>query len=146
MIIWDVLVKEWGTFFMLISRNVRVSGHRTSIRLDPEMWDSIEEIARREDCSVNWICSMIDRWREDSSLTAAIRDFILRYFRMAATERGHLEAGHGAVQQPKGMMPSLTVSSANYGSGAAWLDDIMTRRREAETGASVKRRMRTASN
>ncbi len=139
------MVRERGASFMLISRNVRISGHRTSIRLDPEMWDSIEEIARRENCSVNWICSMIDRWREDSSLTAAIRDFILRYFRMAATERGHLEAGHGAAQRPKGMMPSMTVNGANYGSGAEWLDEIMTRRREAETGASVKRRMRTAS-
>ncbi len=131
---------------MLISRNVRVSGHRTSIRLDPEMWDSLEEIGRREGCSVNWICSMIDRWREDSSLTAAIRDFILRYFRMAATEKGHLEAGHGAVQQSKGMMTSMTVSSANYGNGTEWLDEIMIQRREADTGASVKRRMRTVSN
>ena len=140
------MVKKWRAFIMLISRNVRVSGHRTSIRLDPEMWESIEEIARREDCSVNWICSMIDRRREDSSLTAAIRDFILRYFRMAATEKGHLEAGHGAVQRPKGMMPSMTLNNDNYGGGAEWLDEIMTRRREAETGASVKRRMPTISN
>ncbi len=140
------MVKQWGAFFVLISRNVRISGRRTSIRLVPEMWESLEEIARREDCSVNWICSMIDRRREDSSLTAALRDFILRYFRMAATEKGHLEAGHGAVQRPKGMMPSMTLNSANYGSGAEWLDQIMTRRREAETGASMKRRMPTVSN
>ena len=140
------MVEEWETFIMLISRNVRVSGHRTSIRLDPEMWHSIEEIARREDCSVNWICSMIDRWRKDSSLTAALRVSILRYFRMAATEKGHLEAGHGATQRLKDMIPSMTVSSANDGSGAAWLDEIMTWRREAETGASVKRRMWTVPN
>ncbi len=130
---------------MLISRNVRVSGHRTSIRLDPEMWDSIEEIARREDCSVNWICSMIDRWREDSSLTAVLRVFILRYFRRAATEKGHVEAGHGALQRSKGMMPSMAMGSAYQGSDAEWMDEIMSRRRDAEPGAPGKRKIQAVS-
>lgn len=125
---------------MLISRNVKVSGHRTSIRLDPKMWDSIEEIASREDCSINFLCSMVDQRRENSSLTGAIRVFILQYFRMAATEKGHLKAGHGSVQRP---MASMSVSGGN---GAEWLDGLMTQHQEAENGASAKRRLRTVSN
>lgn len=103
---------------MLICRNVRVSGHRTSIRLDPEMWDSIEEIARREHCTVNWICSMVDQRRDNSSLTAALRAFILHYFRMAATEKGHVNAGHGGLRRRKDVV--LPVTTRGPDQGAIW--------------------------
>jgi predicted DNA-binding ribbon-helix-helix protein len=36
----------------------------------------------------------IERGRAQSSLTAAIRVFLLDYFRAAATEEGHRRAGH----------------------------------------------------
>ena len=80
---------------MLVSRNVTISGHRTSIRLEPQMWNGYEEICRREGRTIHEICSMVDQRRQESSLTAALRVFILLYFRAAATEDGHAEAGHG---------------------------------------------------
>lgn len=80
---------------MLVSRNVMVSGRRTSIRLEPEMWKGYREICRREGRTIHDICSMVDQRRQGSSLTAALRVFILLYFRAAATEDGHAEAGHG---------------------------------------------------
>ncbi len=36
----------------LISRNVTVAGHRTSMRLEPAMWDALGEICRREHASL----------------------------------------------------------------------------------------------
>ena len=58
----------------LVSRNVTISGHRTSIRLEPEMWAALQEIARREDRTLNAICTAVnDRKGPDGSLTAAIR-------------------------------------------------------------------------
>lgn len=79
----------------LISRNITVSGHRTSMRLEPEMWDALAEVCRREGRSLHDICTAVDAHRRQSSLTAALRVFIVSYFRSAATEHGHLRAGHG---------------------------------------------------
>ena len=79
----------------LVSRNVSVDGRRTSLRLEPPMWDALEEIARREKMTIHQLCTQVDARRHESSLTAAIRVFTLSYFRAAATEDGHGRAGHG---------------------------------------------------
>ncbi|HEY8191773.1 MAG TPA: ribbon-helix-helix domain-containing protein [Alphaproteobacteria bacterium] len=80
----------------LISRNITVLGRRTSVRLEPEMWNAIREIARRERCKVHDICSLIQlRKNPNTSLTAGIRVFLMLYYRAAATEDGHGRAGHG---------------------------------------------------
>ncbi len=81
----------------LISHNVMINGHRTSVRLEKEMWIGIKDIARLEHCSVHTLCSEIaQRKRPGTSLTAAIRVFIMCYFQAAATKEGHQQAGHGA--------------------------------------------------
>lgn len=80
---------------MLLSRNVTISGRRTSIRLEQEMWEGLAEIARRERLSIHQIASVVAAVRQSSSLTAKLRVFILGYFRAAATEAGHAHAGHG---------------------------------------------------
>ena len=87
----------------LINRNVTVAGRRTSLRLEPAMWDALEEVARRERSTVHQICALVDARRSESSLTAAIRVFILGYYRAAATEDGHGNAGHGRVYRDSGI-------------------------------------------
>jgi predicted DNA-binding ribbon-helix-helix protein len=83
----------------LVSRNITVIGRRTSVRLEPEMWTALREIARRENCKIHDICSLIQmRKNPDTSLTAAIRVFLMLYYRAAATEEGHNRAGHGNFQ------------------------------------------------
>ena len=79
----------------LVNRNIVVSGRRTSVRLEPQMWDALAEIALLEGKSAHEVCSDVDRFRHESSLTAGLRVFILRYFRDAATPEGHIRAGHG---------------------------------------------------
>ncbi len=81
----------------LVNRNVTVGGRRTSLRLEPAMWDAWEEICRREEMSQHELCAMIDERRRASSLTAAIRVFIVNYFRAAATEEGHANMSHGRL-------------------------------------------------
>ena len=81
----------------LINRNVFIGRHRTSIRLEPAMWDALAEICRREEMTLHEVCSLIDSRRQASSLTAAIRVFTLTYFRAAATEEGHASTGHGLL-------------------------------------------------
>lgn len=79
----------------LLNRNVTVHGRRTSMRLEPDMWDALDEICRREHFSVHEICSLIAERHNGNNLTAATRVFILSYFRAAATDDGHKKAGHG---------------------------------------------------
>jgi predicted DNA-binding ribbon-helix-helix protein len=79
----------------LVSRNVTISGHRTSIRLEADMWEALFEICRREGKTVHAICSVVDGQRIASRLTAALRVYIMAYYRAAATEVGHAHAGHG---------------------------------------------------
>ena len=69
----------------LQSRNVMVGGKRTSMRLEPEMWEGLFDIARHEKKSVNAICSEVDRTRCQSSLTSAVRVFIVSYYRRHVT-------------------------------------------------------------
>jgi len=86
----------------LISRNVTVMGRRTSVRLEPEMWTALKEISKKERCSIHDICSLIGlRKNENTSLTAAIRVFLMLYFRASSTEEGHKRAGHGSFENMK---------------------------------------------
>jgi predicted DNA-binding ribbon-helix-helix protein len=78
----------------LRSGNVTVGGRRTSIRLKPAMWQALREISAREGKTMHALVTEIERGRAQSSLTAAIRVFLLDYFRAAATEEGHRRAGH----------------------------------------------------
>ncbi|MDD3183417.1 MAG: ribbon-helix-helix domain-containing protein [Alphaproteobacteria bacterium] len=80
----------------LVSRNVTIGSHRTSIRLEPDMWNGLREICRREHVSMHEIATVVfERKSSNTSLTAAIRVFVMAYFRMAATEEGRNHAGHG---------------------------------------------------
>ena len=79
----------------LVNRNVTVGDRRTSMRLERAMWDALHEICRREGKGLNELVTDIDAQRTESSLTAAIRVYLLRYFSAAATDEGHRLAGHG---------------------------------------------------
>lgn len=66
------------------------------------MWVALREIAKREGCSIHDVCSLIGvRKNENTSLTAAIRVFLMLYFRSASTEAGHQSAGHGNFEDMK---------------------------------------------
>jgi predicted DNA-binding ribbon-helix-helix protein len=60
------------------------------------MWNALKNISRREQCSIHNICTLVDiRKKPETTLTAAIRVFIMLYYRAASTEDGHRLAGHG---------------------------------------------------
>ncbi len=71
----------------LVIRNIVVAGRRTSVRLEPVMWDALHEIARQRKLSVNALATEIDDRRSASSLTAAIRVYIVDFYRAAAVRR-----------------------------------------------------------
>lgn len=68
----------------LVIRNVVVGGHRTSVRLEPVMWEALRDISDRLKVTVHDLVTDIDRERTASSLTAAIRVYIVDFYRAAA--------------------------------------------------------------
>ncbi|MEO5373409.1 MAG: ribbon-helix-helix domain-containing protein [Alphaproteobacteria bacterium] len=72
----------------LVIRSVIFGNRRTSMRLEPEMWEALEEVCRREDMTIGEFFSAVDRQRGDAGLTAATRVLLLLYFRAAATGEG----------------------------------------------------------
>jgi predicted DNA-binding ribbon-helix-helix protein len=65
-------------------RNVVVAGHRTSVRLEPLMWDALQEIAAGQGMNVNQLVTQIKRSGGRSSLTSAIRVYIVDFYRSRA--------------------------------------------------------------
>ncbi|MEA1937776.1 MAG: ribbon-helix-helix domain-containing protein [Pseudomonadota bacterium] len=80
----------------LVSRNVKVDGRRTSIRLEAEIWGALLDVCARESKSIDEICTILNRHgKSGGTLTARLRVFVFSYFRAAATDDGHDLAGHG---------------------------------------------------
>ncbi|ANC92383.1 hypothetical protein A6A40_10980 [Azospirillum humicireducens] len=66
-------------------RNIRVNGKRTSMKLMPVEWESLEEICTREHMTMSELVSKIDAERQDcDNLTGCVRVYALCYFRKAA--------------------------------------------------------------
>jgi predicted DNA-binding ribbon-helix-helix protein len=78
----------------LVNRNFVTSTGRTSMRLEPELWDALLEVCQREGQDSNQVIRNIDSTRIAGTRTSAVRIFLLHYFRCAATETGHAMAGH----------------------------------------------------
>ena len=75
----------------LVIHNVVVAGRRTSVRLEPVMWEALQEIVRQQETNINQLVTEIDR-RNSSSLTAAIRVYIVDFYRAAAAAQGERAA------------------------------------------------------
>jgi len=83
----------------LVSRNITVSGRRTTVRLGDEMWGAMKEVSVLEGCSVDGLCTRIHGQRQKyQSLTSAIRVFLMLYYRDIAQNRTSEEGGY--VGQP----------------------------------------------
>lgn len=82
----------------LVSRNVVVLGKRTSMRLEPKMWEALTEISNYERCSIGQICSYIALQKSSNApLTAATRVFLMLYYKKAVTQESR-EKFHGYLR------------------------------------------------
>jgi predicted DNA-binding ribbon-helix-helix protein len=87
----------------LINRNVNATSGRTSMRLEPEVWDALREICLREGCDLGELIQRVEGAGDEGGRTSAVRVHVLQYFRAAATDSGHREAGHGHHQEMIGI-------------------------------------------
>lgn len=73
----------------LISRNITVNGHRTSVRLESTMWQALDEVCKARRQTLHDFCSEVAKGRQESSLTAAIRVAILQHYRSEVSRLGN---------------------------------------------------------
>jgi predicted DNA-binding ribbon-helix-helix protein len=74
-----------GTAAYLVSHNLIISGRRTTVRLEDEMWAALKDVAEYEGCTVNDVAGRISgRKKKGQSFTSAIRVFLMQYYRNAA--------------------------------------------------------------
>ncbi len=76
-----------------IIRNVTVDGRRTSLRLEPAIWDALDDICDKEGLTIHELTTLIDYRRKDISRTSVVRTFVVTYLHDLATERGRLRKG-----------------------------------------------------
>jgi predicted DNA-binding ribbon-helix-helix protein len=79
----------------LVNRNITAGGGRTSMRLEPEVWDALREICLREGMELRELIQLVEKTAPEGCRTSAVRVHVLTYFRSAATEEGHSAARHG---------------------------------------------------
>jgi predicted DNA-binding ribbon-helix-helix protein len=83
----------------LINRNVVAERGRTSMRLEPELWEALAEICARERQDINHLVRQIEAIGHSGGRTSAVRVFIVKYFRDAASEAGHEAVRHGSLER-----------------------------------------------
>jgi predicted DNA-binding ribbon-helix-helix protein len=62
-----------------VPHNVYVAGKRTSVRLEPVIWDALQGIASRQEIGLHDLVSEIDRRRTAQNLSSAIRAYVVGY-------------------------------------------------------------------
>lgn len=65
---------------------LRLGKRTTSVRIEPELWEALEEVAFFEGCSVDDIATRAGQAFKVGSLASRIRLFMLQYFRDRARE------------------------------------------------------------
>jgi predicted DNA-binding ribbon-helix-helix protein len=83
----------------LVNRNVVAGRGRTSMRMEPELWDALLEICQREHRDMSQLVRTIEEIGHRGGRTSAVRIFVLEYFRAAASQAGHEAAGHGSLER-----------------------------------------------
>lgn len=67
-----------------LRRNVTLGTRRTSVSLEDHVWEGLREICRREAVGIDMLCTEVAHRRLRSSMSSALRVFLLLYFRSLA--------------------------------------------------------------
>ena len=62
-------------------RSIVIAGHKTSVSLENEFWNSLKEIADERGVTLRELVRTIDGNRNHNNLSSAIRLFVLGFYR-----------------------------------------------------------------
>jgi predicted DNA-binding ribbon-helix-helix protein len=61
----------------IVKRSIVIGGHKTSVSLEDAFWQGLKEISHGQHLTLSNMVSNIDRVRQQSNLSSAIRLFVL---------------------------------------------------------------------
>ncbi|MGB1006716.1 MAG: ribbon-helix-helix domain-containing protein, partial [Thalassobaculaceae bacterium] len=62
-------------------RNIFIGDRRTSVSLEILVWEALVDVCRREEISLDEICTEVENRRLSSSMSSSLRMFLLIYYR-----------------------------------------------------------------
>ncbi len=66
---------------LVSKRSIVIAGHKTSVSLEDEFWNSLKEIARERNMTLVELVGAIDADRQNGNLSSAIRLFVFGVYR-----------------------------------------------------------------
>ncbi|MCC7482806.1 MAG: ribbon-helix-helix domain-containing protein [Hyphomicrobiales bacterium] len=61
-----------------LKRSLTIAGHRTSLSLEPEFWQALQDAARAEKKTIASLVGEVDRTRGTRNLSSAVRVWLFR--------------------------------------------------------------------
>lgn len=104
----------------LIKRSLVVDGHKTSVSLENEFWDALNEIATVEKTNRSRLVRKIDGDRKNVNLSSAIRVFVFSYFLAQSRDLADTDRSNAISEnrgEPRDMSAEDRVHKSN-GKGA----------------------------
>ena len=93
----------------VIKRSVVIDGHKTSVSLEDPFWNDLKEIAYVQRMRLSEVVAAIDKARQHSNLSSAIRLFVLNQVRM------HGDPWQYSRVRRSGQPPQVTEEMMNKG-------------------------------
>ena len=87
---------------LVVKRSIVVAGHKTSVSLEDAFWSGLKEIADRRVMTLSELVGAIDKERQHTNLSSALRLFVLDFYRSQASDT-----------EPDDQMPETTVRPAS---------------------------------
>lgn len=72
----------------IIKRSIVVEHHKTSVSMEKEFWDCLQDIARKRSWTLSKLVSQIDMGRTHNNLSSAIRLYVLDVVQKQAAAQG----------------------------------------------------------
>jgi len=85
----------------IIKRSVAVRGRKTSVTLENEFWDALQEISHARRMSIAQLIDESDLNRHHANLSSQIRTFVLSYYRSRLQALGYI-AGAATTDAERG--------------------------------------------
>jgi predicted DNA-binding ribbon-helix-helix protein len=72
---------------LVSKRSIVIAGHKTSVSLEDQFWNSLKEIADERNMTLAELVGAIDADRQHANLSSAIRLFVLSVYRDQVASR-----------------------------------------------------------
>ena len=99
----------------IIKRSIKIAGHKSSVSLEDEFWDGLQEIASREKMPLATLVGQIYDAHDSSNLSSSIRLFVLNDLRACL---GLRQSQNGEERTNTGMVELSASLIGQFGSSA----------------------------